>query len=313
MRTIFKVLLILLGVITLLFIGTGLFINFKKPTLFENKAPQITVNADSAMIAEGTRIASILCINCHGAENGKLSGGYMADVKAFGDLYAPNITHHATAKLDGYTDGELIYFLRTGIKKDGYYAPPWMPKFPLLSDKDIQSIVAFLRSNHPMLEAQDMVQPTIKPSFLAKALMFAVFKPLPYPEKSIPEPDTTNKVSWGKYLVSAKFDCYSCHSESFSTMNILEPEKTPGYFGGGNDMLRKDGTPIKSPNITMDEETGIGTWTEPQFIKAVRFGERPSGVATQYPMVPFTNLTNSEVSAMWAYLQTVPKIKRAKE
>lgn len=311
MKRILKVILVLLGVVAIFFIGMGIYIATKKPTVHENKAPEITVQADSAMLAEGTRIASLLCVNCHG-NNGVLSGGPMEDTKKFGKLFAPNITRHPAAKIAGYTDGELMYLFRTGVKKDGTYAPPWMPKFPLMSDKDLHSIIAFLRSDHPMLAPTEIVQPSPQPNFLAKALLTFVFKPFPYPEEVIEAPDTSDRVKWGEYLALAKFDCFSCHSADFATCDYLTPSKSAGFFGGGNPLERKDGTPVASPNITMDPETGLGNWTEKDFIKTVRFGERPSGVATAYPMVPFSNMTDAEVSAIWAYLQTVPVIKNEK-
>ncbi|MBI1307921.1 MAG: c-type cytochrome [Bacteroidetes bacterium] len=308
MKRFLKILGIIIGVVVLIFVGFALFINFKPPTQYKNEARDLTITPDSAKVAEGARIASLLCKSCHMSEDGKLGGGFMPDTKVFGKIYAPNITHSDKARIHGYTDGQLVYLFRTGIKKDGYYAPPWMPKFPLMSDHDIECIVAFLRSDHPMVQPSDLVQPAPEPSFLAKALLFGVFKPLPYPEQPIPEPDTTNKVEFGKYLATAKFDCYSCHSADFATNNEMEPSKSIGFFGGGNKLLNREGKQMLSANITMDAETGIGNWTEAQFIKCVKYGERPSGVATRYPMEPWSNLTDEEVSAIWAYLQTVPKI-----
>ena len=308
MNRVLKIILYFLALVVVLIIIAGLYINFKSPTVYENKAPDITVEFDSSMIAEGQRMANVLCNSCHGGEDGKLSGQYMPDIEMFGKVYAPNITHHETSKLNGYTDGELIYLFRTGIKRDGLYAPPWMAKFPIMSDRDINCIIAFLRSDNRLLEPSTITQPAPQPNFLAKFLTLVAFKPLPYPENPIPEPDTSDKVKWGEYLSTAKFDCFSCHSLDFAKVNLLEPSKSTGFFGGGNHLLRRDGTPILSPNITMDKEAGIGTWTKEEFVKTVRFGERKSGIATEYPMLPFSDITEVEVGAIWEYLQTVPKI-----
>jgi mono/diheme cytochrome c family protein len=116
-------------------------------------------------------------------------------------------------------------------------------------------------------------------------------------------------VAFGRYLATAKVDCYACHSASFETMNIMEPEKTPGFFGGGNPMPDKEGNIIKTRNLTPDKETGIGSWTEAQFIEAVRFGKRPNGQQTRYPMPPYAAMTEEEAKAIFAYLQTIPPIK----
>ena len=64
--------------------------------------------------------------------------------------------------------------------------------------------------------------------------------------------------------------------------------------------------------IIMDvEETGIGNWTEEQFVKAVKFGIVPNGPALRNPMIPYAQLTDEEAKAIYAYLRTVPKIKHA--
>jgi muramoyltetrapeptide carboxypeptidase LdcA involved in peptidoglycan recycling len=55
-------------------------------------------------------------------------------------------------------DGELEYLVRTGVKANGQYVPPWMPKQPRMADEDLHSIVAFLRSDDPMVAATE-VQP----------------------------------------------------------------------------------------------------------------------------------------------------------
>ena len=58
----------------------------------------------------------------------------------------------------------------------------------------------------------------------------------------------------------------------------------------------------------MDPETGVGNWTEEDFIKSVKMGIRPDQISNRYPMMAFSLLTDDEVSAIWAYLQTVPVI-----
>ena len=75
-------------------------------------------------------------------------------------------------------------------------------------------------------------------------------------------------------------------------------------MGGGN---RIDS--LYSANITPDKETGIGNWSEEDFIKAVRFGQRPDGSPVRPPMKPFAQLSLSEAQALYAYMKTVPAIK----
>jgi mono/diheme cytochrome c family protein len=233
----------------------------------------------------------------------------MADAGEFGEVYAPNITQHPELGINDYTDGEILYLLRTGIKMDGQYAPPWMPKYPHMSDEDIRSIIAFLRSDHPLVQPSDNDPPSIKPSFFAKFLLtIGAFKPLPFPENRIDPPDTSDKIVFGRYLATAKFECFSCHSAAFKTVNVMQPELSEGYFGGGNRLYNKELKLILSSNLTMDKETGLGTWDEAGFMRTVKYGIRPDGTPLRYPMVPYPGLSDEEVSAIWAYLQTIPEI-----
>lgn len=310
MKKVLKILGIILGGAAGLLLIVAATIQFSGIPKYEVKAPDLRVEADSAMIAEGKRLSFMLCSNCHMSENGKMEGKLMLDLPAeFGKAWAANITRHPEYGAGRYTDGELAYLFRTGIKRDGQYAPPWMPKFPHLSDYDLHSIIAYLRSDAPELEPSDKVQPAGQPSFLAKMLCRVAFKPLPYPTEKIIAPPPTDKVAFGKYLATGKVDCFGCHSPSFETMNIMEPEKTPGYFSGGNAMPNLEGELVYTRNLTPDKETGIGNWTEEQFVKAVRFGQRPNGTTTRYPMIPFAAMTEEEAAAIWAYLQTIPPIR----
>ncbi len=80
-------------------------------------------------------------------------------------------------------------------------------------------------------------------------------------------------------------------------------------MGGGNKLLNLDGETVLSPNLTMDKETGLGEWTEEEFIKTVRFGVRPDGRdAIAFPMQPYTRMRDDEISAIWTYLESLPVI-----
>jgi len=308
MKKPFKIALFsLLGIILVLFILV-MVVNFSGIPYYENQAEEMTVEVTDERVAEGARLAAILCSQCHGSTDGKMGGAYMADAIDFGEIYAPNISQHPEYGITDYTDGELAYLLRTGIKKDGQYSPVWMPKFPHLSDEDLYSIIAFLRSDHPLVQPSDHVTPELKPNLLAKMLTRLVFKPLPYPEEAVVAPSPSDKVAYGRYLAVGKFDCYACHSADFKTIDVMNPERSEGYFGGGNVLYDKEMNVVLSSNLTMDEETGIGSWTEEEFIRTLRFGMRPDNTPLRYPMLPAPMITDEEASAIWAYLNTIPVI-----
>lgn len=311
MKKIWVFLAIIALILFLVLAGGYIYVANSEIPYYENKAPEnFAVTADSASIAEGARMARMMCAQCHESEDGKLGGAFMPDTKEFGKIYAPNITQHPKYGITDYTSGELAFLFRTGIKKNGQFAPPWMPKYPHLSDKDLNNLIAFLKSDHYMVQASQNDPPYRQPSFLAKALSRFAFFPLEYPSDPIAEPDTSDPVAFGKYISTAKFECFSCHSADFKTLDIGQPEQSEGFMAGGNSLLRVSGETVLSPNLTMDPETGLGNWTEDEFIKSVRYGIRPNGkAAVEYPMVPYTDLTDKEISAIWAYLNSLEPVR----
>jgi mono/diheme cytochrome c family protein len=111
-------------------------------------------------------------------------------------------------------------------------------------------------------------------------------------------------VERGRYLVTTA-DCVACHTDP------AHPELP---FGGGRVIQTPFGDMV-SPNITPDHDTGIGSWTDAQFDAAVRQGMRADGKRL-YPAMPFTYFTRmsaEDVSAMRAYLQTIPPVHHAVE
>lgn len=311
MKKFLKILGILLGSLIVIIASVATYVHFKGiPTYDAPKIPEVKVESTPERIAKGEKIASMLCIHCHSDANNKLVGKRIIDLPpAFGEIYSMNITHDATKGIGNWTDGELIYFLRTGLRKDGSYAPPYMPKFPLLSDEDMNSIISWLRSDAYGLKASSEEPPASKPGFLMKALSNFVdgAKPLPFPASATPVPDTTNKEVWGKYLANNLYACFACHSADFATNSELAPEQSKGFYGGGNKLLDLQGKLILSKNITPDG-TGIGTWTEQDFVNAMRYGKRKNGKQLRYPMLPYNQLTEGEISAIYAYLRTIPAI-----
>lgn len=303
-----RILLFVLAGLAVIVVGFIVFVSTAKIPVYEVDFPELEIDYTPERVAEGERIVSVLCLQCHASTDGKLGGGYMSDAKSFGEVYAANITQHPELGITGYTDGELAYLIRSGVRRDGQYVPPWMPKFPLLSDEDLFSVIAFLRSDHPLVEPSDLEQPGSSPSFFAKMLLRVALEPLPYPDGPVTAPSPADRVAYGRYLAVGKFDCYSCHSSSFAKLDPMLPENSKGFFGGGNTLFDKEMNKVLSANLTMDKETGLGNWTEEEFKMALRFGRKPDGTTIQPPMMPAPLITDEEASAIWAYLQTIPVI-----
>jgi hypothetical protein len=315
MRKFFKVLLLIVaGLIVLV----GLFAAFVAMRGIPKYTPEkatVKIDYTPERVAQGQKLASMLCVKCHyNDETHKLSGKELTEVTQFGTIYSRNITHDPNVGIGSLTDGELVTLIRTGVKPDGQYIPPYMPKLANISDEDLYSIISFLRSDNPMVQADPTSPPPSKPSFLTKFLCMVAFKPFPLPKHPVSAPDTNNLVAYGRYIAIHQLECYTCHSEDFAKNDYLDPEKSPGFFGGGNTLNDKEGHKLLSLNLTMDEKTGIGSWTEDEFVTAIKTGILPNGQpALRYPMEPYANLTDKEAKAIYAYLKTVPKINNKVE
>lgn len=278
--------------------------------------PQVnlTVQSTEARVAHGRRLAMSLCVACHADPETKLlTGKQIVDLpQEFGTAYSRNITQHKTAGIGSWTDAELYILLRTGIHpKTGSFVPPWMPRFNLMADEDVFSIIAWLRSPDPMLTADPKPNTEGQPSFLAKFLARVAFKPMSLPSAPIVRPDSAFPVQLGKYLANGAYGCFACHSANFATMNNEHPERSEGFYGGGNPMPDANLKIVPTANITPDKATGIGSWTEEEFVRCMVTGIRPNGRAIRYPMAPHPHVTESEHKAIYAYLMSIPAITNA--
>ncbi len=309
MKKAFKVLgIIVLLVVVLGFTGATIITSRGIPS-YEIEKIDYQVVSTPESIQRGKKLAIMLCANCHkNSETRALTGTKMHDAPPeFGEIYSPNITNDKKFGIGNWTDGELLYLLRTGIKKDGQYAPPYMPKLPKMADEDINALISFLRSDDPLVVADASPDQPSEPSILTKILCNVAWKPFPMPTEAIEMPDINNKLALGKYLAH-NLECFSCHSADFKTNDFMNPELSKGYFAGGNKPLNLEGQIILTSNLTPDPETGIGNWSEEDFINTVKYGFKKGEHALQYPMNPYTGLSDEEVSAIFAYLKTIPPI-----
>jgi mono/diheme cytochrome c family protein len=110
----------------------------------------------------------------------------------------------------------------------------------------------------------------------------------------------------GRYLVTFG-GCNDCH--------------TPGYFFGKPDAARQLGGSevgfeipglgvFYGPNLTPDKETGLGTWSEADIVKAIQTGVRPDGrgLVPIMPWPAFAKLTKPDAEAIAAYLKSLPPV-----
>ena len=98
----------------------------------------------------------------------------------------------------------------------------------------------------------------------------------------------------GQYLAKAA-GCAGCHTQD---------KKDAVPYAGGRALKTPFGT-FYGPNIT---PAGIGRWTEADFTRAMRHGERPDG-ANYFPAFPypsFTLISDGDLLDLWAFLRTLP-------
>ena len=108
----------------------------------------------------------------------------------------------------------------------------------------------------------------------------------------------------GGYLAKAA-GCVGCHTET-------KQDAVP--YAGGRALKTPFGT-FYGPNLTPDQNAGLGRWSEADFIKAMRHGERPDG-ANYFPAFPypsFTQMSDTDMRDLWAYLRTLPASTRANQ
>jgi mono/diheme cytochrome c family protein len=144
---------------------------------------------------------------------------------------------------------------------------------------------------------------------------------------------TTGSVARGKYLVNA-MGCDDCHTPTKMGPNGPEPDMSlrlsghpasmtlpppPAPVGPWIGATAATTTAFAGPwgisytrNLTPDKATGLGEWTEQQFVDTIRTGRRQGRGREILPPMPwpaFKNLNDADLKAMFAYLRTIKPIE----
>jgi cytochrome c553 len=116
-----------------------------------------------------------------------------------------------------------------------------------------------------------------------------------------PQPRTEAMVARGRMLIEAAA-CASCHT----------PRDRPDLYLAGGPRMHTPFGDFNVPNITPDHATGIGGWSDEDFVRAMRNGVSPEGEHL-YPIFPYRwygELQDADLLAMKAYLDTIPAVRR---
>jgi mono/diheme cytochrome c family protein len=320
MKTLLKIVGALVAVVLLVAAcGVGyLYLAFPKAPA----APVVTITATPDMLARGQYLNDhvVGCTTCHSQRDwNRFSGPVRPDTLGSGDqefnlgpagvLYSKNIT---PAAIGTWTDGELIRAMTQGVSKDGTPLFPLMPypHYGAMSEDDVHAVVAYIRT----LKAIDG---TPRPRKLNFPLNLIV-RTIPGPNAFGTRPSPDDKVAYGKYMTRAAL-CSDCHTP-------IDDRGTPlpnMDFAGGMEFV-ETGYRVRSANITPDANTGIGSWTEQQFIDKFKAFEDPAAAAalgdkekrqnTVMPMTAYAGMTRDDLSAIYAYLRTLtPVVNRVEK
>jgi len=239
---------------------------------------------------------------------GKKNGGYVVpnaevELPEPNRVVAPNITPDPDYGAGKWKDADFVRALRQGIGHDGRTLFPLMPSvyFRNLSDEDLAAVIVYERSlapvhvEQPKTELTDDIKKTLQPLS---------------PVAHVPEPDRSDHVAYGKYLVTAGH-CDLCHTPVDEQFNPL-----PGMdFAGGNLLTGYWGPDPKklltvaSLNLTPDP-SGISYFDEEMFIEVIRTGAvKARPLSNAMPWAYFRNLSDDDLKAIFAYLRTLKPVQ----
>ena len=262
---------------------------------FPDAPPPLRLVAEGTpeQIARGDYLVNLSCIGCHSAvgadgnptEEHPLNGGWnIAVAEGFGfvgDMVAENLT--PGGKLAGYTDAEIFRTIRHRVNKEGdLLAFMSLLPYAQLSDDDILSIVAYLRTLPPV----EQPTPTGDKLSFVGAVMFGagLFGTPEKGEASVVAPPQAVSAEYGKYVATFA-ECRGCH---------------------GSDAT---GTPASAMGAAIpDPRPLVGTLSVEQFFEMMRSGVKPDGVAfpETMPWQIASRLTDDDLGALYAYLTTAP-------
>ena len=262
---------------------------------YEVSAAEIDLpdEADPEVLERGEHLAIIRgCASCHGEDMG---GETVVDDPAMGFLHGPNLTSGAGSVIEGYDTEDWVRAIRHGINRDDK-ALVMQPseEYAVMDEADLGALIVYLKTVEPV----DRASPELEIGPLARTLIvlgdIAIAAEIVDHEQTLERaPDPNDLVAYGAYLATT---CAGCHG--------------PGFSGG-----KISGAPPDWPeaaNLTPHEETGLGAWSEADFVRALRTGRRPDGrqLDEVMPVSQFGRFKAGEMRALWSYFQSLEPTER---
>lgn len=287
---------VLLAVVAVLIMVSWVYLTTERRFVraYDVPARQLNVSADPDRKEQGAHVARIWgCLDCHGED---LAGAVVADTPPM-RLVAPNLTSGSGGITARYGAQDWVRAIRHGVGPD-LLPVLYMPShyYWVLSDDDLSALLGYVQSVPPVDAAQpaSLIRGLGRFLFATGRLNLVPAELIDHeaPRPRAPPPGRT--AEYGAYLASG---CKGCHGPD---------------LGGGIIVGAPADWPV-APNLTPDPETGLGPWSQEDFTRALREGTRPDGSAID-PVMPWRNtsvMTDVELSAIWAYLRTLPPVRSA--
>jgi len=186
----------------------------------------------------------------------------------FGTVYSTNITQDKETGLGAWTDQQIIDAITKGVRRDGSRILPVMPyeKYSGMAQEDLKTLVAYLRTltpvNNPTPELKTWVPFMRSIGTFIYLELFGRFSnsPLQAPKAGIER---------GRYLVEHISICGDCHTPR----NFLGIPKRSFHLAGASKKIGPLGEAV--PNITPENETGIGSWKREEIADLLLTGTKP--------------------------------------
>jgi mono/diheme cytochrome c family protein len=213
-----------------------------------------------------------------------------------GVVYSRNITPDPDTGIGGLSEADIAQLIHTG-SLDDYHLHPVMPyrSYSRLSDEDALNLAAYLFTLEPVVNEVPQRELETEPEPFT-------------PESEAPATSPTDPVERGEMLVSLA-RCGQCHTPANE-----DGSPNMDLFLAGN-RINEDEV---AWNITPDEETGIGSWSEEELANFLRTGKLADGSEVAGTMANnienyFNHLTEEDAAAIAAYLMSLPPISNEPE
>lgn len=230
-------------------------------------------------------------------QNKFMGGGRAFDLGPAGTVFTRNITPDEETGIGAWSDDQLKLAIKTGIDNEGKLLFPVMPYhvYNSMADSDIEAVVAYLRSVNAVSNA--VPERTVSTEGM----------PSPPFLTGVVAPDASDPAARGAYLVNSVMGCTDCHTPVDPATGAPQMDK---YLAGRQPYEGPWGI-VYGGNITADEETGIGTWSDDELKRAILAGVGKDGRRLiLMPWYAYTSLTTEDADAVVFYLKNVlPAVK----